>query len=148
MRPRRSRTSPVVSESRGQPARRQAWKTRGARDVGDRAFASQGGAMAANIAQYFTQHLARPQHVLYRHYVDDTWRDVTVSEVAREITRWQAAFRREGLARGDRIALCARNSIAWISADLAALGLPPVLLPLSLPHNPHHPPSPPPTPHP
>jgi len=73
--------------------------------------------MAANIARYFTQHLAHPQHVLYRHYIDETWRDVTVSEVAREIARWQAAFRREGLARGDRIALCARNSIAWISAE-------------------------------
>jgi long-chain acyl-CoA synthetase len=92
--------------------------------------------MAANIARYFTQHLAHPQHVLYRHYIDETWRDVTVSEVAREIARWQAAFRREGLARGDRIALCARNSIAWISADLAALGLGLVVVPLYVDDNP------------
>ena len=54
--------------------------------------------MPGNIAQFFTRHLARPARALYRHFVDDAWRDVTVAEVAALAGRWQAAFRREGLA--------------------------------------------------
>ena len=92
--------------------------------------------MAANIAQLFTQHLGRPGHVLYRHFVDDAWRDVTVAELAQHMVRWQAAFRREGLARGERVALCARNGVQWVAADLAALGMGLVIVPLYVDDNP------------
>jgi long-chain acyl-CoA synthetase len=83
-----------------------------------------------NIAQFFAQHLARPQHVLYRHFADERWRDVTAGELAAQIARWQAAFRRDGYAPGDRIALCVRNGLSWVAIDLAALGLGLVVVPL------------------
>src|SRR5437667_6666120 len=94
--------------------------------------------MTCNIAQFFSQHLAQRQQILYRHFVDERWRDVSVAEVATQVSRWQAAFRREGLAPGDRIALCARNGVTWIAADLAALGLGLVVVPLYVDDNPEN----------
>ena len=56
-----------------------------------------------NIAQFFSQHLNRPQHVVYRHFSGERWQDVAIGELAAQIARWQAAFRREGFVPGDRI---------------------------------------------
>jgi len=86
--------------------------------------------MAANIAEFFTRHLARPDTVLYREANGSDWRAVTAGHLGRDIARWQAAFRKEGLAAGDRVALCARNGTAWVAADLAALGLGLVVVPV------------------
>ena len=91
--------------------------------------------MSGNIAQFFTQHLARPRHVLYRHFAGERWRDVTAGELAAQIGRWQAAFRREGYAPGERIALCVRNGISWVAIDIAALGLGLVVVPLYVDDN-------------
>jgi long-chain acyl-CoA synthetase len=90
----------------------------------------------SNIAQLFLQHLAHPERVLYRHCVGETWTDVPVAGLAAEIARWQAAFRRERFAPGDRIALCARNGVQWVAVDLAALGLGLVVVPLYVDDNP------------
>src|SRR5438046_4245535 len=95
-------------------------------------------AMTCNIARFFSQHLSQPQQILYRHFVDERWRDVSVAEVATHVSRWQAAFRREGLVPGDRIALCARNGVTWIAADLAALALGLVVVPLYVDDNPEN----------
>ena len=92
--------------------------------------------MHSNIAQLFEQHLAQPERVLYRHCVDATWCDVSVAAVAADIARWQAAFRRENLSAGERIALCARNGLQWAAIDLAALGLGLVVVPLYVDDNP------------
>jgi long-chain acyl-CoA synthetase len=92
----------------------------------------------ANIADLFAQHLKQPRTVLYRHCPDEQWLDVTASELATEIARWQAAFRREGLAAGDRIVVCARNGPAWVAVDLAALGLALVVVPLYVEDNPEN----------
>ncbi len=94
--------------------------------------------MAGNIADWFGQHLARPDAVLYRHHGDGGWRDVTVGELAARIGRWQAAFRGSGLNEGDRIALCARNGIEWVAIDLAALALGLVIVPLYVDDNPEN----------
>jgi long-chain acyl-CoA synthetase len=91
--------------------------------------------MAANIADFFTRHLARPDAVLYREATGGDWRDITVREVASEVARWQTAFRRDGLVAGERVALCARNGTAWIAADLAALGMGLVIVPLYIEDN-------------
>jgi long-chain acyl-CoA synthetase len=91
--------------------------------------------MSGNIARLFTRHAARPQHVLYRHHVDGAWRDVTVAEVAALAGRWQAAFDREGLVAGDRIAMCLRNGVPWVAIDLAALGSRLVVVPLYVDDN-------------
>jgi long-chain acyl-CoA synthetase len=92
--------------------------------------------MTVNIAQLFTPHRATPERVLYRHHTGATWEDVTAGEVAREIARWQAAFRREGIARGERIAVCVRNGVTWVAIDLAALGMGLVVVPLYVDDNP------------
>ncbi|HYQ99944.1 MAG TPA: AMP-dependent synthetase/ligase [Casimicrobiaceae bacterium] len=92
--------------------------------------------MAVNLAELFSRHLAQPGAVLYRHATDAGWRDVTVGELAAEMARWQAAFRREGLVAGDRVALAARNGPTWAAIDLAALGLALVVVPLYVEDNP------------
>ncbi len=91
--------------------------------------------MPGNLAQLFSRHLTRPQHRLYRHYIDDAWCDVTVAEVDMLARRWQGAFRRDGFVPGDRIALCVRNSVNWIAIDLAALGMGLVVVPLYVDDN-------------
>jgi len=92
--------------------------------------------MNGNIAQLFTPHRQHPDRVLYRHFAGEAWRDVTVAEIEQEIARWQAAFRRDGFAAGDRVAICARNGVAWVAMDLAALGMRLVVVPLYVDDNP------------
>ncbi len=94
--------------------------------------------MAGNLAELLAPHLAHPETVLYRHATDAGWRDVSAGELAAEIARWQAAFRREGLAPGDRVALAARNSPSWVAIDLAALGQALVVVPLYVDDNPEN----------
>jgi long-chain acyl-CoA synthetase len=89
-----------------------------------------------NIAQLFLQHVEKsPGRVLYRHYIDAAWCDVTAGEVATAAARWQAAFAREGLQPGDRVALCVRNGVTWVAIDLAALGMQLVVVPLYVDDN-------------
>ena len=92
--------------------------------------------MPANIAHYLTQHFAEPTRVLHRHFTHDEWRDVTVAEVRHHAERWQQAFRREGLAAGDRVAISVRNGTSWVAIDMAALGLGLVVVPLYVDDNP------------
>jgi long-chain acyl-CoA synthetase len=103
---------------------------------GERRVAALGGSPPSNLAGLFAQHLVRPQTVLYRHHAAGAWRDVTAAELAALVARWQAAFRRERLAPGARIALCARNGVDWVAIDLAALGLGLVVVPLYVDDNP------------
>ncbi len=91
--------------------------------------------MPANIAEFFAQHMAQPQRMLFRHCVGDTWRDVSVAEIAALAGRWQAAFRRDGCSAGDRVAICARNGINWVAIDIAALGMGLVVVPLYVDDN-------------
>jgi long-chain acyl-CoA synthetase len=60
---------------------------------------------------------------------------VTVAEIAALARRWQAAFRRDGLVAGDRVAICARNGVNWVAVDLAALGMGLVVVPLYVDDN-------------
>jgi len=90
----------------------------------------------ANIGEYFRQHLAAPDKVLYRHGEGDVWRDVTVAEVAALVARWQAALRSLGLAEGERVAVCLKNGVNWVALDLAVLGLGLVVVPLYVEDNP------------
>lgn len=91
--------------------------------------------MLGNIAHLFTPHRAAPAKVLYRHYTESAWADVAAGEIEQAVARWQAAFRREGYVRGDRIALCVRNGVSWVAIDLAALGLGLVVVPLYVDDN-------------
>jgi long-chain acyl-CoA synthetase len=90
----------------------------------------------ANIGEYFGQHLAAPDKVLYRHFDADRWRDVSAGDLAVLVGRWQAAFVTMGLSAGDRVAVCLKNGIDWVAIDLAALGLGLVVVPLYVDDNP------------
>jgi long-chain acyl-CoA synthetase len=84
----------------------------------------------ANIASLLAAQLATSQRALYRQFADGGWRDWTADEVGRLAARWQAAFRRDGFAAGDRIAIGLRNGVGWVALDQAALGYGLVVVPL------------------
>src|SRR5512134_696801 len=84
----------------------------------------------ANIASLLEAQLATPARALYRQFADGGWRDHTAADIAAAAARWQAAFRREGFAPGDRIAIGLRNGTGWVALDQAALGLGLVVVPL------------------
>jgi long-chain acyl-CoA synthetase len=50
--------------------------------------------------------------------------------MARRVARWQAAFQREDLKPGDRVALMLCNGCEWVCFDIAAQGLGLVTVPL------------------
>jgi long-chain acyl-CoA synthetase len=58
------------------------------------------------------------------------WYGVSWAGVASEVERWQVSFRAQGLEKGDRVAICHRNSIEWVIFDQAALRLGLVVVPL------------------
>ena len=58
------------------------------------------------------------------------WRDYTWEQMNHQVARWQAAFEKDGLKAGDRVAVMMRNSPEWVIFDQAALGLGLVVVPL------------------
>lgn len=73
-----------------------------------------------------------PEVVAYRHYSekDSNWINLTWTEMADEVARWQAGFVREGLKCGDKIAIMLKNCPTWVALDQAALGLGLIVVPL------------------
>ena len=73
-----------------------------------------------------------PDAVAYRHFNEQhaNWRDYTWGQIDHQVARWQAAFERDGLKAGDRVAVMLRNSPEWVIFDQAALGLGLVVVPL------------------
>ena len=92
----------------------------------------------ANIASLLEAQLATPERVLYRQFMEGAWRDVSAREIAAYAARWQAFLRGEGIARGERVAVCLKNGIHWVAADLAVLGLGLVVVPLYADDNPEN----------
>lgn len=85
----------------------------------------------SNLSDLFLERIRKtPNAPAYRQFVDGEWRDWTWGEIAREVGRWQAAFEREGLKAGDRVALCLHNRVEWVLFDQAAIGLGLVTVPL------------------
>src|SRR6266852_8906191 len=92
----------------------------------------------ANIAGLLKARLATPERILYRQFVEGGWRDISAREIAAYAARWQAFLRAEGLAPGDRVALCLKNGIHWVAADQGTLGLGLVVVPLYADDNPEN----------
>src|SRR2546422_3471373 len=92
----------------------------------------------ANIASLLKAHLSTPERILYRQFVENGWREISAREIAAYAARWQAFLRAEGLAPGDRVALCLKNGIHWVAADQGALGLGLVVVPLYADDNPEN----------
>ncbi len=89
--------------------------------------------IAPTIPQAFRERVKQtPDAVAYRYFDSgaDQWRDITWRQIADEVARWQAAFVKEGLQPGDKVALMLRNSPEWVVFDQAALGLGLVTVPV------------------
>ena len=89
--------------------------------------------LAVNLAGLFRERVRHtPDAPAYLYFNDRTgdWRHSTWAEMAQAAGRWQAAFAREGLVSGERIAIMARNCREWVCCELAALGLGLVVVPL------------------
>lgn len=81
----------------------------------------------------FRARLAKtPDAMAYRQYdvASQKWTQTSWREMANEIARWQAAFIKDGLQAGDKVAVMLRNSREWVVFDQAALGLGLVTVPL------------------
>jgi len=63
-------------------------------------------------------------------HVEKKWKAYTWTQLAKEVARWQVAFKDTGLQKGDRVAICYRNSVEWVVFDQAALRLGLVVVPL------------------
>lgn len=88
---------------------------------------------AGTLDGLFRERVRRtPDLVAYRHYDDShcNWRDYTWTHMERQVARWQAALRAEGLEAGDRVAIMLRNSPEWVAYDIASLALGLVTVPV------------------
>jgi long-chain acyl-CoA synthetase len=92
----------------------------------------------SNLAHFLDQYRTRTDKLLYRQWVGDGWRDFTAGEILELAARWQEAFRRHALEKGDRVAICLKNGAHWIAIDQAALGLGLVVVPLYVSDNPEN----------
>lgn len=88
-----------------------------------------------NLAELLYQWRDEPQKILYRQYLEDAWKDYDVASLMTMVGRWQAGYRKSGLHAGDRVALCMKNGIHWVTADLAAHGMGLVVVPLYVDDN-------------
>ena len=79
-------------------------------------------------------HRARktPDKLAYRYFDkhQDTWLEITWSQMADHVAIWQAALKNEDLSPGDRVALIASNCPRWVMFEQAAIGLGLVVIPL------------------
>jgi long-chain acyl-CoA synthetase len=88
-----------------------------------------------NLAGLLQKWQHQPQKILYRQHINNSWCDYDVATLSKQIARWQAGYRKAGLQPNDRVALCLKNSVQWVIADLAALGMGLVVVPLYVDDN-------------
>ena len=73
-----------------------------------------------------------PDKIAYSYF--DTrqavWVDLSWDQMREHVARWQFALAREGLAKGDRVAIMLRNCPQWVMFDQAAMSLGLVVVPL------------------
>jgi len=86
---------------------------------------------AGTLHGLFLQRVARsPDKVAYRYYRQDAWQKITWSEMHGQVARWQAALAKQGLQKGDRVAIMLRNCPQWMMFDQAAMSLGLIVVPL------------------
>lgn len=88
---------------------------------------------ARTLDGLFLERLKRtPEAIAYRAYDEknDRWVDYTWQQTSEALSRWRAAFEKESLNPGDRVALMLRNCREWVLFDQAAHQLGLVVIPL------------------
>jgi long-chain acyl-CoA synthetase len=70
--------------------------------------------------------------IAYRHFDvrQSVWVDLSWGQMLEQVARWQAALAKEGLAKGDRVAIMLRNCPQWVMFDQAAMSLGLIVVPL------------------
>jgi long-chain acyl-CoA synthetase len=88
---------------------------------------------AGTLHGLFLERVTRsPDKEAYRYFdnTKNTWISLTWKQMLAEVARWQAALAKEGLAKGDRVALMLRNCPQWVIFDQAAMSLGLITVPL------------------
>jgi long-chain acyl-CoA synthetase len=88
---------------------------------------------AVTLDGLFRERVRRtPELTAYRYFDEraGVWRDHTWAAMSEHVSRWAAAFARDGLNAGDRVAVWLRNSPEWVMFDIAAHTLGLVVVPL------------------
>jgi long-chain acyl-CoA synthetase len=88
---------------------------------------------AVTLGGLFQRRVARSPDAVGYCYFDhegQAWKDITWSQMARQVARWQDAMLQEGLSAGDRVAVMMRNCTKWVMFDQAALALGLVTVPI------------------
>ncbi len=88
---------------------------------------------ASTLDELFRERVRRnPEKVAYSQYDQSAnhWYGLTWSQIATQVERWQIAIKDLGIKKGDRVAICYKNSIEWVVFDQAALRLGLVVVPL------------------
>jgi long-chain acyl-CoA synthetase len=88
---------------------------------------------AGTLHGLFLERVRRsPDKEAYRHFdaTRNEWVSLSWKQMRAEVARWQAAMAREGLQKGDRVAIMLRNCPQWVMYDQAAMSLGLVVVPL------------------
>jgi len=86
-----------------------------------------------NLSQLFCHRVRRsPDRIAYHYFDTNTqaWHDLSWSDMADHVARWQAALQAENLSPGDRVGLMLGNCPTWVMYEQAALGLGLIVVPL------------------
>lgn len=88
---------------------------------------------AVSLPGLFYARLQRtPDNIAYRYFnkLTASWVDLSWQQTAQQISRWKTALQKEGLAKGDRVALMLGNCPHWVIYEQAALAAGLVVVPL------------------
>ncbi len=88
---------------------------------------------AGTLHGLFLERVKRSQDKEAYRYFDSNlngWVSLSWRQMLAEVARWQAALAKEGLQKGDRVALMLRNCPQWVMFDQAAMSLGLVTVPL------------------
>ncbi|MDD5057665.1 MAG: long-chain fatty acid--CoA ligase [Sideroxydans sp.] len=88
---------------------------------------------AVTLYGLFLERVRRtPDKIAYRHFDirQQVWADLSWRQMRDQVARWQAALAKEGLAKGDRVAVMLRNCPQWVMFDQAAMSLGLITVPL------------------
>ena len=92
-------------------------------------------AQAETLHGLFRERVARsPEQTAYVQYQPSAgageWVDYSWRQIATQVARWRRALAAEGLAHGERVAVCMRNRVEWVLYDQACMACGLVVTPL------------------
>lgn len=90
-------------------------------------------AQAVTLHGLFLERVRRtPDKEAYRYFdvPRNQWVSLSWRQMREQTARWQAALAKEGLVKGDRVALMLRNCPQWVMFDQAAMSLGLIVVPL------------------